>query len=103
MDNNLLVSIMILIAIITIIVTFTLTVSKSLFYYIVLNNDVTFQQNMHTYKINSNIIDVYDEIGTSIIFYEKKSNIVRELYNKKIVSFFVLFLFILNKKNSNIL
>jgi|694.fasta_scaffold16391_7 hypothetical protein len=103
MDNNLLVSIMILIAIITIIVTFTLTVSKSLFYYIVLNNDVTFQQNMHTYKINSNIIDVYDEIGTSIIFYEKKSNIVRGLYNKKIVSFFVLLLFIINKKNSNIL
>ena len=103
MDNNLLVSIMILIAIITIIVTFTLTVSKSLFYYIVLNNDVTFQQNMHTYRINSNIIDVYDEIGTSIIFYEKKSNIVRGLYNKKIVSFFVLLLFIINKKNSNIL
>ena len=103
MDNDLLVSIMILIAIITIIVTFTLTVSKSLFYYIVLNNDVTFQQNMHTYKINSNIIDVYDEIGTSIIFYEKKSNIVRGLYNKKIVSFFVLLLFIINKKNSNIL
>jgi hypothetical protein len=58
---------------------------------------------MHTYKINSNIIDVYDEIGTSIIFYEKKSNIVRGLYNKKIVSFFVLLLFIINKKNSNIL
>ena len=103
MDNNILISYTILIAIITIIVTFTLTVSKSIFYYIVLNNDVTFQQKMHTYKINSNIIDVYDEIGTSIIFFEKKSNKVRELYNKKIVSIFVLLLFILNKKNSNIL
>jgi len=103
MDNNIIISYTILIAIITIIVTFTLTVSKSIFYYIVLNNDVTFQQKMHTYKINSNIIDVYDEIGTSIIFFEKKSNKVRELYNKKIVSIFVLLLFILNKKNSNIL
>ena len=103
MDNNILISYTVLIAIITIIVIFALTVSKSIFYYIVLNNDVTFQQKMHTYKINSNIIDVYDEIGTSIIFYEKKSNIVRELYIKKIVSIFVLLLFILNKKNSNIL
>lgn len=79
---------MILIALLSIIVTFTLTVSKSIFYYIVLNNDVTFQQSMHNYKINSSIIDVYDEIGTSIIFYEKKSNIVRELYIKKNSFFF---------------
>lgn len=103
MANNILISYLILIALLSIIVTFTLTVSKSIFYYIVLNNDVTFQKSMHNYKINSSIIDVYDEIGTSIIFYEKKSNIVRELYIKKIVSFFVLLLFVINKKNSKIL
>jgi hypothetical protein len=103
MANNILISYLIIIAIVTIVISFTLAVSKSLFYYIVLNNDVNFQQSMQNYKLNSNINDVYDEIATSIIFYEKKSSIVKELYIKKVVSFFVLLFFILNKKNSKIL
>lgn len=69
----------------------------------VLNNDIDFQKNMHNYKKNSSIVDVSKEITKSILYFEKKSNVFSEFYIKNLVSFLVLFLFIINKKRSKIL
>lgn len=92
-----LIGFIVLSALIILILIISYSVSKSIFYCMVLTNDFDFQKNINIFKNSSKNVDTRSEITKNILYFENKSHLFKEFYIKNLVSFLVLLLIMINK------